>query len=370
MRPVFWLGVAAAVCSLGCSAASGSGRDGDSGGSNANGSGAASNQGAQGALGGSAVLMLPEATSGSVSGVGGSDACIDVSVKFERVTPTVLLLIDQSHTMVIPFEPGATGRSRWNTVRDVLMDPTSGLVPRLQDAVRFGLTLYSAKTPEMCPALTEVQIGLGNYQAIKDAYTGQEPLDNTPTSESLEAAAKELAAYGEPGPKVIVLATDGNPDNCGNLDDNNNPDGGAASKALVIAAAERAFAQGISTYVISVGDEAAEAHLTNLAKAGRGGAPDATFYRALETETLVSAFNSILNGVLTCDFTLNGTVLPKDAPRGSVQLDDMSLTYRDENGWDMPDSGTVQLHGAACERAKQSADHLAIQFPCGTIVPK
>ena len=84
----------------------------------------------------------------------------------------------------------------------------------------------------------------------------------------------------------------------------------------------------------------------------------------------MSAFDDILTGVLSCDFTLNGTVQPKDAPRGSVKLDDMSLGYGAADGWDMPDAGTVRLHGQACERAKQSADKLAIQFPCGTIVPR
>lgn len=368
MRASFGFGVAAAVCALGCSAAGGKQADGGAPSSG----GAAGSSGfspGSGAVGSQPQLTVPGGSESS-TGSGGSDACIDVQLKFERVIPTVVLLIDQSHTMVIPFEPGALGRSRWNTVRDVLMDPQTGFVPKLQAAARFGLTLYSAKDSSMCPQLTQVAVALDNYQALEDIYARQEPLDNTPTAESLDAVARQLAAYTEPGPKVIVLATDGNPDNCQNPDDNNSPDGGATSKALVIDAAQRAFAQGISTYVISVGDEAAEEHLLNLAKAGQGGAPDAKFYRALETSELVQAFDSILQGVVTCDFTLNGTVQPKDSARGDVKLDDVALGYGDADGWDMPDSGTVRLHGAACERAKVSADHLSILFPCGTIVPK
>jgi hypothetical protein len=364
MRANSWFGLVFSTCALACGAAGGA-RQGD-------GDGSVSGQGAGGTArgqDGTGSLVLPIDPSAS-SASGGSDACIDVSVTFERLIPTVVLLIDQSNTMVIPFEPGAQGRTRWNTVRDVLMDPVTGLVPRLQASVRFGLALFSAKSPVVCPELTQVSIALGNYQAMHDIYAGQEVLDHTPTAESLDAVTHELAAFAEPGPKVVVLATDGNPDNCANLDDNNSPDGGAASKALVIAAAERAFEQGISTYVISVGDEVAEEHLAHLAKAGRGGASDATFYQALQTEALVSAFESILHGVLSCDFRLDGTVQMPDAPRGSVRLDDAELAYGAPDGWDMPAPDTVRLHGASCEKAKVSAERLGIRFPCGTLTPR
>jgi hypothetical protein len=362
MRLRIWFVLLGLLPAFACSAR-GEGASGDAG----------AQQGAAGSsvsgAGGSPMLMLPGALPGA-SGSGASDACIDVSVQFERETPSVVLLIDQSNTMTIPFEPGAQGRSRWNTVRDVLMDPTTGLVPNLQNAVRFGLALYSAKSPDICPELARVSLALGNYEAIRDLYAGQEVLHHTPTSESLSAVTKELASYAEPGPKAVVLATDGNPDNCKNLDDNNSPDGGASSKALVIKAAEEAFAQGISTFVISVGDEISEQHLADLAKAGRGGAADATFYRALETEALTHAFDSILKSVISCDFKLNGTVSGNDAPRGSVMLDGQSLEHGGPDGWDMPATDTVRLQGAACDQAKLSADQLDIEFPCGTIVPK
>src|SRR5689334_16198961 len=184
---------------LGCSAASG-GKSGDGGPDVGLGSNATAGSSSTGSEPG---LQLPGASDAGSNG-SSPDACIELKVEFERLTPTVMLLIDQSHTMVIPFEEGPGGRSRWNTVRDILTDPTSGLIPKLQDSVRFGLALYSAKSPVVCPALTEVSIALDNYQAIRDVYATQEVLDHTPTSESLTAVAGELAKYPEPGPKVIV----------------------------------------------------------------------------------------------------------------------------------------------------------------------
>ncbi len=362
MADSYRFGSALLVCALGCSAGSGDARGAHAADGNAQ---AGATSSAAGSTSGPSLQLPPDGSSTASS----PDACIELQVVFERATPTVMLLIDQSNTMTIRFEDGAMGRSRWNTVRDVLTDPISGLIPKLQSSVRFGLALYSAKDPTHCPALTEVGFALDNYQAIYDVYAAQEVLDHTPTSESLKSVAAELAKYPEPGPKAIVLATDGNPDNCQNLDDNNSPDGGAVSKALVVAAVEQAFSQGISTFVISVGDEIAEQHLQDLAKAGRGGAADASFYRALDTNVLESAFGSILTSVQSCDFTLNGIVQSSDAPRGSVELDGVELGYGAVDGWDMPTSDVVRLHGEACESAKLSADSLAIQFPCGTIVP-
>jgi len=75
-------------------------------------------------------------------GSGGSEAtCVDLDVDFQRVTPTVMLLIDQSGSMVTSFEDGDT---RWETVQKTLTTPETSLLKKLDTSVRFGMALYTS----------------------------------------------------------------------------------------------------------------------------------------------------------------------------------------------------------------------------------
>jgi hypothetical protein len=176
---------------------------------------------------------------------GGGDNCIDVDVGFTPQVPTVLLLIDRSGSMNADGKFGDAVQAavdagtytlgecpdhndwRWNVVRDVLMNPTKGIIKPLEEQVRFGMSLYSSRNGQvkddapnevdpnkMCPELIEVPIALRNHKAMLDEFKCDDIADDTPTGESLLAAAATLKAFKEPGPKVIVLATDGEPDNC------------------------------------------------------------------------------------------------------------------------------------------------------------
>jgi hypothetical protein len=299
----------------------------------------------------------------------GEDVCVDLQVEFERITPTVVLLIDRSGSMEQAFDGG---RDRWQTLVDTLTDPQSSLLERLQSSVRFGMALYSSDQgfgrgaqPRECPVLTSVEIGIENFSAMSavlgDAANG--PDGDTPTAESLAAVAAQLGAVTEPGPKSIILATDGDPDTCADPDSNNQQ----ASKDLSVAAVQAAFAAGISTRVISVGDEVTQSHLKALAVAGAGGDAAAEAFTALNTEALESAFASIIGSVRTCDFTLEGTVAAADAARGRVLLDGAALAFGDANGWVMPDESTVRLQGSACDQIQSDATGISMSFPCDAI---
>src|SRR6478609_8614367 len=192
-----------------------------------------------------------QGTGGDEAGTAGASSCIDVDVEFTPQIPTVLFLIDQSRSMTNERGFGDAVKSavdagtytlgdcptnndwRWNVVRDVLMNPTKGLVKPLEDRVRFGLTLYSSHNgrvkpvaPGMpsnpveldparaCPELVNVPIALNNADAMLAQFTCSSLAVDTPTGESLLAVAESLKAFAEPGPKVIVLATDGEPHSC------------------------------------------------------------------------------------------------------------------------------------------------------------
>jgi hypothetical protein len=279
----------------------------------------------------------------------------------------VLLLVDQSGSMNAEFGTS----DRWQTLRTALMTPTTGIVDALQAQVRFGLTLYSGRDGAApCPALTSVAPALNNFMPIDMAYPVPTTaiIDDTPTGESITAAAALLQAVTEPGPKVIVLATDGEPDTCGTPDPQT-----PEAKDMAVKAAQDAFAMGVFTYYISVGDDVSDAHATEMANVGQG-YPRADnmqrFYRANDQQALVDAFATIVEGVRTCSFQLNGTVKDGSENTGVVMLDGAVLPLDPVNGWRLSSPTTVEFVGQACETVKDKNDHkVTAEFPCGSIIP-
>ena len=299
---------------------------------------------------------------GGSGGFPSSDACVAFNVGFEKQIPTVILLIDQSGSMTNDFG----GKERWDAIRDSLMDPNNGLVKALENDIRFGLALYTSfdgNSGGACPRLTEVAIKLGNYDAINTVFQAADAEDETPTGESIALITPDLAAYPEPGDKAIVLATDGEPDTCAEP----NPQNGQPE---TIAAVNTAFAEGIRTFVISVGSGVSDAHLQDVANAGQGNpSTDAPFWVANDQSGLQNAFQTIINGFRSCVFDLDGAVEQKDWNTGTVTLDGSQLPYDDPNGWRMNSNTELELVGDACETIKDGSHNLDIQFPCGAVVP-
>ena len=280
------------------------------------------------------------------------------------------------------LEPGL---NRWNALKQALR-ATDGPVATLQTKVRFGMVFYSNdlqldKPPEegVCPDLdrggdpaTLMPPALNRFDAFSAYFAPLGTFRNTPTAESFERAAAELAAFNEPGPKFIVLATDGNPDRCENNNENdpNAQTGGALSRKMVVDAVTTAFTGGITTYVISVGDDVAAAHLREVANVGQGfPAADATdrFYLVNTQNALTAAFEAIIDGVRDCKLTLNGEIDPARAHRGQVILDGQPLPMGD-NGWKVVDGKTIELVGTACDAIKTGEHSISARFPCDVVV--
>src|SRR5690606_1328988 len=125
--------------------------------------------------------------------------------------PTVQLVVDQSGSMQDAF--GNT--TRWEAVRDTLVDEMDGVVVGLESYVRFGLTLYTG-TDEVCPRITHLRPQLDASDEIMTVLDASSPQSETPTGESLELATEFLLDDPWVGDKVLVLATDGEPDTCAN----------------------------------------------------------------------------------------------------------------------------------------------------------
>ena len=289
-------------------------------------------------------------------------ACGEVTVNLEPETPTLVLLVDQSGSMEGDFG----GVERWAAVYDTLMDPNDGVLANLEGTIRFGLTLYSSMDGNAggeCPLLTTVDPALNNYAAIDTAYAPERPIDETPTGESLEAAAMALAAFNEPGPKGIVLATDGAPDTCAEP----NPQNG---QAQALAAAQLAFGMDIRTFIISVGADVDAPHQQEMANVGIGRAPDdpnaAPVYEALSPAELVAAFRDIVGEFISCELTIDGEVDLDQACEGTVTLDGDVLECGVD--WEVTDPSTLLILGQACETLKDGQQHtVSARWPCGAV---
>jgi hypothetical protein len=194
-----------------------------------------------------------------------------------------------------------------------------------------------------------------------------DPVEDTPTAESITAVTTKLQADTTPGAKVIVLATDGYPDTCAKPDPET-PDAQAAS----VAAAKATYDKGVRIYVISVGDEVGDEHLQDMANAGIGlpvgGAQKAKFYKALNSTDLVNAFGAVLAGVRSCSYSLNGDVDAEYVAQGEVRLDGQLLTHGTD--WRvLPDGSTLELLGAKCDAVKAGGTHeLDATFQCEVVI--
>jgi hypothetical protein len=256
-----------------------------------------------------------------------------------------------------------------------------------------------------CPLLTEVGIDFGTRADMLDIYDCNDYIEDTPTRESLTAVAEALAAQDLEGPKVIVLATDGLPDNCecpewddessgggmtydhpqcdpGDSDNDVDYDGDDYHAAgtyevdeyeqiQVVLEAQRIFAElGIQIEVINVsspGDTALATHLDNVADAG--GAVSGASIDGFDPGALSDAFQSIIDGVRSCAIDLDGTIEAGKESTGTVTLDGDVLILDDPDGWQVNTPTQIELLGAACETIKSGDHDLDISFPCGSFRP-
>lgn len=342
--------------------------------------------------------------------------CNDLEVIPKPVTPTVLILVDNSSSMFEPRE------QLWDLLFNSLMNPTEGVVKPLQEKVRFGFASYKGSTmittedSPTCAEIAKVDYALNNYDAINTTYTQlgtqwkQGTKWETPTGHAIQRVAADLAAYAPdpPGPKYILLVTDGNPNTCQVVDPQCGQD-------LSIKAVQDARAKGIGTFAVGIGDIVANNtgcepawgrcgvnHLQDLANAGQGlpvAAPPETFvwqscadrygrvlqgayaaagtapgtapyFTATNAAELKTALQGLLNSVVSCTFDMNARVVGNPA-LGSVSLGSDAVTFGDPNGWTLePTMTQVTLQGTACSTFKAAEKPLSISFPCEVAVPR
>jgi von Willebrand factor type A domain len=275
--------------------------------------------------------------------------------------PTFQLVVDQSGSMNEDFDAGVT---RWEAVEDTLIGP-DGVVTQLQSSIRFGISLYDNPMMGMCPDVLSLPPQLDAADEISALFAAEMPGGDTPTGESIEQITGELLGDPWEGEKVMVLATDGEPDTCAVPD----PMGAEVDmvRGVAVDAVAAAYDAGIRTFVISVGLDIAEEHLQDLANAGVGvqaGDPAAEFYVANDTASLVAAFNAIVAGLRPCDFPLMSPLPAELAPSCDLTVNDAPFPFDDPDGWAVQDETTLELQGAACTAIQEGVVEVKLQCSC------
>lgn len=283
--------------------------------------------------------------------------CPDLQELLIPEVPTFQLVVDQSGSMDEPF--GA--QTRWEAMRSTLIGMQSGIVTDLQSNVRFGLSLYNNPQGDgPCPVVDTIGPQLDAQDEITTVLDASGPDGDTPTAESLELALQTLQEDDWVGPKYLLLATDGVPDTCALPDPQTDMEIAMVENG-VVSAVEAAFEAGVETFVISVGEELSDGHLQDVANAGQGGA-DAEFYRALNPDELVTAFNEIISGVRGCDLELPSELMEQYAPSCEVTVNGDPYAYNDPNGWQLNDPTHIELLGNACTAIQEGL--VAIEMHC------
>ena len=321
--------------------------------------------------------------------MGSNDDCNKVEIDFAPKVPSVFILVDRSSSM---FE-----RSLWEPLKQGVL----AVIDRLDSEMRFGFSSYTGERGGTCPALSMiVPIAQDNYAAIERAYDEiQAPMfkGETPTSRALtEIVETQLTestdqldtfTRGE-NPKYIVLVTDGEPDFC---DDPNV----TCSRDHVVAAVQQAYAQGIGTFVFSIGGDVDRSHLGDVANAGVGQPVEdrqmAVMYQCPERrgtysatsgsapffepdvndqKALVDALTGAIAGVRSCIFDLQGRVQIDLAlaNQGLVTIDGAPVSYGEPDGFRMNSPTQLELLGASCMQLRRPETlRVSIDFPCKAI---
>lgn len=300
---------------IGCSSSKDSGLmipDSTSGGSNgASGSTGNSTAGSTGSgnatgSGGSSITLPPNNSGG---GAGGIEGCVETSSTAMPLPPNLEFLIDTSGSMSqAPMGAPRGAPTKWISTRDALIQAFKDMA----DGTGTGLVFYPNTTTFGGPppgggfgrggstgfpgggapgsgggatgaggstasttcinrqvAVPQAALNTTQRNAIVMALQNKQPNGNTPTHDAYNFAVETLKASTLPGPKYVVLVTDGAPTfSLGCVGDGTTE----VDASPIVQAVADAAKDGIKTFVIgSPGSETARESLSKMAT--QGGTP-------------------------------------------------------------------------------------------------
>ena len=311
------------------------------------------------------------------------EVCAEGNAVGSRLAPKIVLLLDGSSSMNSDY--GNT--DRWGAMRAGMLDPGNGVVRTMEGLIQFGLVIYAGEylTPVAggrgeCPVPgIVVGPGLNNYAKIEAAFPRNSPGRYTPTGNALQLVCEAMpGAEEDMTAQYVVLATDGQPNSCGggNWGGNEDTNTDTSAEQTVLDAATFCCSKGVRLYVFSLASGGAEyqAHLQQVADIGACGSVtgSATVYSPADPAALSTALGGLMGAALTCDVTLNGSVVSGKECEGEVLLNGSPLGCNDSSGnsWILLNPTTIRLQGLACDRFKNDPTAtISATFPCDAFVP-
>jgi hypothetical protein len=336
-------------------------------------------------------VLVGAAGSGASTGKGGSgaavkqrspDRCVEGSANASRVTPNVILVLDGSCSMSTDYpangeesasECTANQNGRWTALRNALIDPQQGVVPKLQHLVNFGLAVYG--TNGTCPipeGHMPVRPALNNLAAITSSMPAVQPGMYTPTGAALDWVYENMIQEASPdvqlGPQIVILATDGEPNSC---------DGGGGGRRGAnyrpsVDAVMNGTALGVTTYVISLADATGDFanHLQELANLGNPAAGgSAKLYQPSSPAELSADIMTLVGGAIGCDIVLDGSLMAGAECQGTVTVNGSPVSCNDPNGFEAVDARRIRLVGNSCIALMDRNAVVEAKFPCSSFSP-
>jgi hypothetical protein len=293
--------------------------------------------GGSGAGGGVGGVGSGSGTGDDGSGSGGS--CGGMEFALTRVPPNVMLVIDRSGSMKEPIADNSS-TSKYSD----LTAAVQSLVRSYDNQMRLAATFYSSD--DNCGAgVPGFFVGVGGGAAVVTQVARHTPAGNTPTAGTLEAVIRSGQLADRSRGNYVVLATDGLP-NCGDVD--------------VTSRIRRLYASSpsVSTFVIGVGSETNSnaALLNEWADAGHTARSGNTRYLQTNSpDALRAAFDEVVAGIAVCSFKMAQAA--PDPALITVTVDGQVVSPSPTVGYTYEAAtGTITLHGDACDRLRQNAD--------------
>lgn len=301
--------------------------------------------------------------------------CVDFVRSYTSVPSTVMLLIDQSGSMSFRFGQS----SRWDVLRQAIVAPDTGLLAWLEPSASVGLMFYTSIDGDLsglgCPLLGSITPAFGSAANLREAYLRTAPLEtgDTPTAAGIDAAVTNLSALVDDTRKYILLVTDGEPDTCAQPDPQNGLDD-------AIAAAQNAFARGITVRTVGLSSDVRRNGLQAMANAGAGKPRNLRYgvdegaepplSASTEPSELADQLKGVIGDVRTCTVELGTRVDPERVLSNSLVLDGIALEFGGADGWSFADDDTLEVRGAACEQILADGEQLQVTFPCNALAPR
>lgn len=336
---------------------------------------------------GSITVTIPDAgvgSGGGASGSGGPPPTADANCGVQtsnasKQPPDVLLVLDRSGSMTESIAndcccdrncSNSTGVSmctdttnctqRWPALTSAVAT-TMSQTPDIDWGLKFFSTAGGGgRQTDACAVSSgvEVPVAATSASAINSAIASTTPGNSTPTAKAITAATAYLQTVNDQNNRVILLATDGEPNCQAGARDTSTPD-----ITGTVAAIQAAAAAGFKVYVIGIGPSVG--NLDNFAQAGGTN----KYYPATSAADLASALAAISKAVSSCTFTMPSA--PPDPNNLAVYVGGKLVNKDASNGWSFgSNSQTVVFNGTTCDTIKSgSAGNVQVLFGCPGSAP-